>query len=224
MAVFQFHQRRVDASVALRHVDDSPGLTFVVRDAERRGVSRKTVLGIAADPGAHDPAAVGEYLDGLAAEGPLLREQHFRLLPGPSEVPGGLAPDDGGVLHVVLAFHPVQLGGVEGPYLAVGVLEKAGVLLAALRVVGHPDGRLPPAASLGEPGADYADVGVSLKGAGEPHAQQVAVLSLQEPRAVGGVETAGGQECLQRAEILVLIDDAVRHQLLQRRIIHFSSS
>ena len=69
MARLQLHYVGVDMAVAFRHHHLAPGFSLIVGDPESGGIAGEAVRGISADPVGEDPAAVGKYLDRLAAEG-----------------------------------------------------------------------------------------------------------------------------------------------------------
>ena len=159
-------------------------------------------------------------MDGLAAERALLREYHIIGPPGAAAVGTALAAHHRGELHVVLPFHAVQLGCIHGPHLAAGGKEQRGILLAAMGIAGNQHRLAPPAAALFQAGADHADVGAALVGAGKPRAQKIAVFKLQQGRGMSGCVGAWGQHRLHGSHRGVFIHGAVRRQPGQHRIFH----
>ena len=119
MAFFELDHVRMDAPLASRHLHRAPGFPFVVGDLEHRGVTRKTIFAVGADPVAEDPPPVGEDLNRLAAERSLPREHNVVIAPRFSAVCALLAAHDGGILHVVLTLRAGELCSVHRPYLAV---------------------------------------------------------------------------------------------------------
>ena len=224
MSRLQLDNIRVDVAVALGHHDHPPRLALVIRNAERRGVAGKAIDRIGAEPVCEDPAPVGQDLDGLTAEGAFFGEDGGVVAPRLAAVGGFLAADDGGVLHVVLAGLPIQLGGVHRPDGVVGAVKQRGVLLAAGGVFGNIHRGQPRRAVVRQAGADDVNIGAALIRTGKPAAQQVAVGQLYHGGGVGGGKTAGGQQRLQRAHLFVLIDRAVPRQAGQFYIGHVVSS
>ena len=224
MARFQLHHVGVNVAVGLGHHDHPPGLALVVRDAEGGGVARQAVGRVGADPVGEDPPAVGQHLNGLAAEGALLGEHRLVGAPGTAAVKALLAADHRGELHIVLAGHPVQLGGVHGPDRAVRTVEKGRVLFAAGGVPRNVHRGQPGGGVLGQHRADDVDIGAALIGAGKPAAEQVAVRQFHHGGGVGRGPAAGGQQGFHRAHLVVLIQGAVPGQAGQFRISHFQRS
>ena len=220
MARLQLDDVGVDVAVRLGHHDHPPGLAAVVRDAEGGGVARQTLGRVGAQPVGEDPPAVGQDLDGLAAEGALFGEDGLVGAPGAAAVKALLATDHRGELHVVLAGHAVQLGGVHGPDRAVGPVEKGRVLLAAGGVARDIHRGQPGGGVLGQQGADDVDIGAALVGAGKPAAEQVAVGQLDHGGGVGGRPAAGGQQGFDGAHLVVLVQGAVPGQAGQFGISH----
>ena len=206
--------------MTLGHIHLPPGFPLVVGDLEGGGVTGEALGGVGAQPVGKNPPAVGQHLDGLAAEGALPGEDGLVGPPGQSAVGALLEADLGGELHVVLPRLAVPLGGVHGPDGAIRAVEEGGVLLAALRVAGDVHGLRPAVRPLGQAGADDVDVGAALIGAGKPAAQQVPVRELQRGGGVAGGVDAGGDDGLHGAHLQVLIENAVGGQSGQNRIAH----
>ena len=136
MPRFQLDDIGVDVAVAAGHHDHAPSLALIVRDAEGGGVAGQTLGRVGAQPVGKDPAAVGQHLNGLAAEGAFLREHGGVVTPCFAAVGALLAAHHSGELHIVLTLYAVQLGGVHRPHGVVRAVEQRGVLLAAGWVAG----------------------------------------------------------------------------------------
>ena len=206
----------VDVAVAAGHHDHAPSFTLVVRDAEGGGVAGQTLGRVGAQPVGKDPAAVGQHLNGLAAEGAFLREHGGVVAPCSAAVGALLA----GELHIVLALYAVQLGGVHCPHGVVRAVEQRGILLASGGVAGDIHRLQPLGAVMRQHRADDVHVCAALIRTGEPAAEQVAIGQLHHSGCVGGGPAAGGQQGFQRAHLLVLVHSAVPSQAGQFCIGH----
>ena len=104
MPRFQLNDIGMDMAVAAGHHDHAPSLALIVRNAEGGGVAGQTLGRVGAQPVGKDPAAVGQHLNGLAAEGAFLREHGGVSAPCLAAVGALLAAHHGGELHIVLAL------------------------------------------------------------------------------------------------------------------------
>ena len=224
MTVVQLHHGGMNSAIGLGHHDHAPGFALIVGDAEGGGVTGKAVHRVGADPVAVDPAAVFQNLNGLTGEGALLGEDGLVVAPGFAAVEGLLAANLRGVLHIVLAGDAAQLGGVHTPHGAVGADHQGRVLLGTGGVAGDIHRLLPFVRPLGQAGADDMNIGVALKGAGKPAAQQVAVRQLHHSGAVAGAPGAGRDDGFYGAHFRVAIDLTIHGQPGQYRIVHSFSS
>ena len=220
MPRLQLNDVGVDVAVAAGHHDHTPGFALIVRDAEGGGVAGKSLGRVGAQPVGKDPAAVGQHLNGLTAEGALFREHGGVSAPCLAAVGALLAAHHSGELHVVLALHAVQLCGVHGPHGVIRAVEQRGVLLAAGGVAGDIHRLQPLGAVVRQHRADDVHICAALISTGEPAAQQIAVRQLHHGGCVGGGPAAGGQQGLQRAHLLVLVHSAVPSQAGQFCIGH----
>ena len=136
MSRLQLHHIGVNRAVALRHIHGFPGLSLVIGNAECGGITCQAQLGVGTDPVTENPASTLQHLDGLSAEAALLRKYGLVIAPGLSPIRALLTADHRGKLHVVLAFHPGQLGSVHSPHFPVGAGKQGRILLASVRIVG----------------------------------------------------------------------------------------
>ena len=210
----------MDMAVAAGHHDHAPSFTLVVRDTEGGGVAGQTLGRVGAQPVGKDPAAVGQHLNGLAAEGAFLREHGGVVAPCFAAVGALLAAHHSGELHIVLTLYTVQLGGVHRPHGVVRAVEQRGVLLAAGGVAGDIHRLQPLGTVMRQHRADDVHICAALISTGEPAAEQVTVGQLHHGRCVGGGPAAGGQQGFQRAHLLVLVHGAVPSQAGQFCIGH----
>ena len=219
---FQLHHVGVHMAVGAGHHHHPPALALVVRDAEGGGVPRQPVRRVGAQPVGKDPPSIAQHLDGLAAEGALLGEHRLIGPPGAAAVAAFLAADHGGVLHVVLPFLAVQLGGIHGPHRPVGAVKQRGVLFAAGGVPRNVHRGQPGGGIFGQQRADDVDISAALIAARKPAAQQAAVGQFHHGGSMGCGVAAGGQQGFHRAHLVVLIQGAVPGQAEQFGIGHRS--
>ena len=220
VSIVQLHHGGMNSAIGLGHHDHPPSFALIVGDAEGGGVAGKAVHRVGANPVAVDPASVFQHLNGLPGEGALLGEDGLVVAPGLAAVEGLLAAHLSGVLHIVLAGDAAQLGGVHTPDGAVGAKEQGRVLLRTGGVARDIHRLLPLVRPLGQAGADDVDIGVALKGAGKPAAQQVAVRQLHHSGAMAGAPGAGGDDGFHGAHLRVVVDLTIHGQPGQCRIVH----
>ncbi len=131
MSRLQLDHIGMNMAVALRHHHHMPALSLIIRDAEGGRIPGQAVHGIRAEPVGKDPSAVGQHLNGLPAEGALLRENRGVVAPGSAAVGALLTAHHGCILHIVLTLLPIELGGIHGPDRTVRSVEEGRILLTS---------------------------------------------------------------------------------------------
>ncbi len=202
-SIYKFRERGID--LTSRDIDQDKSmpdsilkqnLMLVLSNVLSIGYSIAFIFRIRANPVPEDPTPIRQNLNWLPAKGPLFRENRLIRLPGQAAIKALLPPHNRGKLHVILAFHTVQLRRIHRPNRPVRPIEQRRILLASFRVTRNIHWLFPLRSPLRQSRTHNMNIRASLIRARKPTTEQIPIRQLQKARSMRRLEPTRRQERL----------------------------